>query len=56
MRTTLKTTTLERQFPLLAVEQDCIVSKDGDVTVTFRVQLPEIFTVTAAEYKALHGI
>ena len=27
MYSTLKTTTLERKFPLLAVEQGCIVSK-----------------------------
>lgn len=54
MHSTLKTTTLERKFPLLAVENDCIISKEADVTVAFRVELPELFTVTAAEYDAIH--
>ena len=51
----LKATTLERKFPLLAVENGCIVSKDGDITVAFRVELPELFTVTRAEYEAIHS-
>ena len=32
-------------FPIGAVENDAIVSKWGDVTVAFRVTLPEIFTL-----------
>lgn len=55
MRNTLKTTTLERKFPLLAVEHDCIVSKDGDITVGFQVRLPEVFTVSSGEYEAIHS-
>ncbi|MDR1897324.1 MAG: DUF3875 domain-containing protein [Prevotellaceae bacterium] len=30
----------------MAVENSCIVSKDADITVAFRVELPELFTVT----------
>lgn len=55
MRNILKATTLERKFPLLAVEHDCIVSKDADITVGFKVELPELYTVTSAEYEAIHG-
>lgn len=55
MRNILKATTLERKFPLLAVEHDCIVSKDADITVCFRVELPELYTVTSAEYEAIHS-
>ncbi|MEG0900118.1 MAG: TraG family conjugative transposon ATPase, partial [Oscillospiraceae bacterium] len=55
MRQTLKATTLESKFPLLSVEHDCIVSKDADVTVGFRVELPELYTVTSAEYEAVHS-
>lgn len=55
MRQTLKATTLEIKFPLLSVEQDCIISKDADVTVGFRVELPELYTVTSAEYEAIHS-
>ena len=55
MRNTSKMTTLENRFPLLAVEQGCIISKDADITVAFEVELPELYTVTGAEYEAIHG-
>lgn len=55
MRNQLKASTLESKFPLLAVEQDCIISKDADITVGYRVELPELFTVTAPEYEAIHS-
>lgn len=55
MRNTLKATTLESKFPLLSVENDVIVSKDADVTVAFRVELPELYTVTSAEYEVIHS-
>ena len=55
MRNTLKATTLESKFPLLSVENDVIVSKDADVTVAFRVELPELYTVTSMEYEAIHS-
>ena len=47
MRNIRKSSTLESKFPLLAVEQGCIISKDGDITVAYEVTLPEIFTVTS---------
>jgi len=55
MRNTSKMTTLENKFPLMAVEQGCIISKDADITVAFEVELPELYTVTGAEYEAIHG-
>lgn len=55
MRNVLKAETLERKFPLLAVENGCIVSKDADLTVPFEVELPELYTVTAAEYEDIHS-
>ena len=55
MRNTLKASTIESKFPLLAVEHDCIISKDADITVAFQVELPEFFTVTRAEYEAIHA-
>ena len=51
----MKAATLESKFPLMAVENGCIVSKDADVTVAFRVELPELFTVTSNEYEAIHS-
>ena len=55
MRNVMKAATLESKFPLLAVENGCIVSKDADVTVAFRVELPELFSVTSGEYEAIHS-
>ncbi len=55
MRGTLKTSTLEAKFPLLKIEQGCIVSKFADITVAYRVMLPEIFTLTGEEYEAMQS-
>ena len=55
MRNVMKAATLESKFPLLAVENGCIVSKDADITAGFRVELPELFTVTSNEYEAIHS-
>lgn len=55
MRNVSKTTTLENKFPLLAVENNCILSKDADITACFEVRLPELFTVASTEYEAIHS-
>ena len=55
MRNVMKAATLESKFPLMAVENGCILSKDADVTVAFRVELPELFSVTSTEYEAIHS-
>ena len=55
MRNTAKAATLENKFPLLTVEHDCILSKDADLSAAYRVELPELFTVTSAEYEAIHS-
>ncbi len=36
------------------MEHDCILSKQGDVTIVYEVQLPELFTLSDQEYEALH--
>ncbi|MCS4302377.1 TraG family conjugative transposon ATPase [Chryseobacterium sp. BIGb0232] len=56
MRNSSKAATLESKFPLLAIENDCIISKDADVTICFKVRLPELFTVASAEYEAMHSV
>lgn len=38
---------LEKIFPLGAVEENCIFSKWGDLTLAFELTLPEIFTLNA---------
>ena len=55
MRNILKATTLENKFPLFTVENGCIVSKDADITVAFRVTLPEVLSVSSTEYQAMHA-
>ena len=55
MKNTSKITDLEKQFPLLAVEEHCILSKEADITLCFAVELPELFTISSAEYTAIHS-
>ncbi len=45
---------LEDILPILGVENDCILSKQGDVTIAFKVELPELFTLSDREYEAFH--
>jgi Bacteroides conjugation system ATPase, TraG family len=55
MRNVLKMSTLESKFPLLAVEENCILSKNADITIVYSVELPELFTLTSKEYEAIHS-
>ena len=41
-------------LPIFGVEHDCILSKQGDVTIAYEVQLPELFTLSDQEYEVLH--
>jgi len=41
-------------LPVYAIENNAILSKMGDVTVAFDVQLPELFTMSNDEYEAFH--
>lgn len=45
---------LEKHFPILSIEQDCILSKMGDITVAYQTILPEIFTLSDRDYEAFH--
>ncbi|MDR0196570.1 MAG: TraG family conjugative transposon ATPase, partial [Myroides sp.] len=56
MRNTAKTNTLERMFPILSVENNCIVSKQADITVCYKVILPEIFTISDKDYETMHNL
>jgi len=55
MKNVSRAATLESKFPLLAVENNCIISKDADITACYRVLLPELFTVASPEYEAMHS-
>jgi len=45
---------LSEILPIYAIEHNAILSKMGDVTVAFEVQLPELFTMSNDEYEAFH--
>ncbi|HQS22839.1 MAG: conjugal transfer protein TraG [Sphingobacteriia bacterium 24-36-13] len=45
---------LDEILPIMDVEHDCILSKQGDITIVFKVDLPEIFTLSDQEYEAFH--
>ena len=47
-------TLLDNILPLIAVEHDLILSRQGDITVAYQVELPEIFTLSDQEYEAFH--
>jgi len=45
---------LEDILPIMDVEHDLILSKQGDITIAFSCELPEIFTLSNDEYEAFH--
>lgn len=45
---------LDDLFPIMGIEHDCVLSKQGDITIAYEVELPEIFTLSDQEYEALH--
>ncbi len=45
---------LEDILPILTIEDDAIISKQGDITLAYEVQLPELFTLSDLEYEGFH--
>ncbi|MES2276028.1 MAG: TraG family conjugative transposon ATPase [Bacteroidota bacterium] len=45
---------IEKLFPVYRVEQGCMVSVQGDITVAFELSLPDIYTLSDREYEAYH--
>ncbi|MCX2429916.1 TraG family conjugative transposon ATPase [Pedobacter sp. GR22-10] len=41
-------------MPIMGIEHDCVLSKQGDITVGFKVELPELFSLSNGEYEAFH--
>jgi conjugation system TraG family ATPase len=46
--------TLEQQLPIADVEHNCIVSKNGDITILFKATYPEGLTRSNDEFEALN--
>ena len=45
--------TWEEVLPLYGIEEDCILSKQGDYTIGYRMIRPEIFTLSGTDYETL---
>lgn len=45
---------MEDILPIIGVEHDCILSGQGDITLAYKVDLPELFTLSDQEYEAFH--
>ncbi len=43
-------------LPIYGVEHDVILSKRGDITLVYRLDLPEIFTLSGPDYEHLHQL
>src|SRR6185312_13275267 len=46
---------LHNILPIMGVEHNCILSKQGDITIVFEALLPEIFTLSDNDYEAFHN-
>ncbi len=45
---------MDEVLPIMDVEHDCILSKQGDISIVFQAELPELFTLSDREYEAFH--
>jgi len=45
---------LEDILPVMGVEHDAILSKQGDITIAFEANLPELFTLSDKDYESFH--
>jgi conjugation system TraG family ATPase len=46
----------EQVFPVYKVENSAMLSAQGDLTIGYKVNLPEIFTLSNEEYHAFHEV
>ncbi|RZJ57049.1 MAG: TraG family conjugative transposon ATPase, partial [Hymenobacter sp.] len=52
----LPSATLESKQPIYKVENNCIISKNADVTVAYRLDLPEVFSQSGEDLESLHSV
>ena len=45
---------LDDLLPILGVENDLILSRQGDITLVYKCELPELFTLSDRDYEAFH--
>lgn len=46
---------LDRVFPIYKVEHNLILSRQGDMTMAFEVDLPELFSLNASGFEGVHA-
>ncbi|MDR1416388.1 MAG: TraG family conjugative transposon ATPase [Prevotellaceae bacterium] len=56
MKNMLPIGTVEGFFPILKVERNALITKNGDICYAFALDMPELFTLTAEEYGAAHSL
>lgn len=56
MRNLSKGFDVSQVYPICAVENDFLINKTAEITAAYEIKLPEIFTVSKAEYEDLHSI
>jgi conjugation system TraG family ATPase len=49
----LPSASLESKQPIYKIENDCLISKNADVTAAFELYLPEIFSLSRLEYEQI---
>lgn len=47
---------LDKLLPIYKIEKDCLISKQGDITIAYELSLPEIFTLSSEDYEQLHHL
>ena len=47
---------LEDLLPIYRIEQDCLIARNGAVSVVFELELPEVFSLSAQDYEAFHQL
>lgn len=48
--------TIDEVFPILAVEDGILISKNGDMTVSYELTMKEIFTISSGDYDRMHAV
>lgn len=45
---------LDEILPIMGIDNDCIISKQGDITIVYKAQLPEVFTLSNEDFEGVH--
>lgn len=45
---------MDALWPIMDIEHDCLLSKQGDISIVYKAVLPEIFSLSSHEYEAFH--